>query len=54
MKIFVAGHWVDKPRVIEVKNLHDGALIDTVSRGDGADVERALAFAEQGTKVMRC
>ncbi len=52
MKMFVAGHWVDKPRVIEVKNPYDGALIDTVPRGDGADVERALACAEQGAKFM--
>ena len=42
MKMFVAGHWVDKPGVIEVKNFYDGALIDTVPRGDGADVERPL------------
>ncbi len=52
MKMFVAGHWVDKPRVIEVKKSYDGALIDTVPRGDGADVERALAIAEQRTKIM--
>ena len=52
MKMFVAGQWVDKSRVIEVKNPYDGALIDTVPRGDGADVERALVFAEQGAKVM--
>ncbi|MFB3060923.1 MAG: aldehyde dehydrogenase family protein, partial [Candidatus Binatia bacterium] len=52
MKMFVAGHWVDKPRVIEVKNPYDGEVLDTVPRGDGTDVERALAFAERGAKVM--
>src|SRR5499433_3917141 len=52
MKIFLAGQWTDKPKKIEVKNPFDDSIIDTVPKADGADVERALAFAERGAKVM--
>ena len=52
MKMFVAGEWVDKPKAIEVRNPYDDSLIDTVPRGDGIDLERVLAFAERGAKVM--
>ncbi|HXG50989.1 MAG TPA: aldehyde dehydrogenase family protein [candidate division Zixibacteria bacterium] len=52
MKIFLAGSWVDKPQKIEVKNPFDGSVIDTVPRADAADLEKALAFAERGAKVM--
>ncbi len=52
MKIFLAGNWVDKPKKLEVKNPFDNSVIDTVPRADAADLERALAFAERGAKVM--
>jgi acyl-CoA reductase-like NAD-dependent aldehyde dehydrogenase len=52
MKIFLAGNWVDKPKKIEVKNPFDNSVIDTVPRADAADLEKALAFAERGAKVM--
>ena len=52
MKMYLAGAWVDKPKVIEVTNPYDGEVIDTVPRGDGTDMERALAFADRGAKVM--
>ncbi len=52
MKMFIAGEWVDKPKGIEVLNPFDGSVIDTVPRGEVGDVERALAFAERGAKVM--
>ncbi|MBI2985849.1 MAG: aldehyde dehydrogenase family protein [Deltaproteobacteria bacterium] len=52
MKIFLAGNWVDKPKKIEVRNPFDNSVIDTVPKGDGADVDRALGFAERGAKVM--
>ena len=52
MKIFLAGNWVDKPKKLEVKNPFDNSVIDTVSRADAADLEKALAFAERGAKVM--
>ena len=52
MKIFLAGNWVDKPKKLEVKNPFDNSVIDTVPRADAADLEKALAFAERGAKVM--
>src|SRR5581483_9410894 len=52
MKMFLAGQWVDKPKKIEVRNPFDNAVIDTVPRGDAGDIDRALAYAERGAKVM--
>ena len=53
MKMFVAGSWLDKPGKIEVHNPFDGAVIDTVPKADESDVERALAAAVEGAKIMR-
>ena len=52
MKIFLAGQWVDRSNKIEVRNPFDNAIIDTVPKADADDVEKALAFAERGAKVM--
>src|SRR5438094_9973346 len=52
MKIFLGGNWVDKPNKIEVRNPFDNSIIDHVPKADGCDVEKALAFAERGAKVM--
>jgi glyceraldehyde-3-phosphate dehydrogenase (NADP+) len=52
MKIFLAGNWVDKPKKIEVRNPFDNSVIDTVPKADAGDLEKALAFAEHGAKVM--
>jgi glyceraldehyde-3-phosphate dehydrogenase (NADP+) len=52
MKIFLAGQWVDKMKKIEVRNPFDNAVIDTVPRAQADDLEKALAFAERGAKVM--
>jgi acyl-CoA reductase-like NAD-dependent aldehyde dehydrogenase len=52
VKIFLAGNWVDKAKKIEVKNPYDDSMIDTVPKADASDLERALAFAERGAKVM--
>jgi glyceraldehyde-3-phosphate dehydrogenase (NADP+) len=52
MKIFLAGNWVDKPKKLEVKNPYDDSVIDSVPKADAADLEKALAFAERGAKVM--
>ncbi|HEV7222880.1 MAG TPA: aldehyde dehydrogenase family protein [Pirellulales bacterium] len=53
MKMFLAGHWADKPEKIEVKNPYDGAVIDCVPKAGAADVDRALAGAVEGAKLMR-
>src|ERR687892_430417 len=52
MKIFLAGNWVDKAKKIEVRNPFDNSVIDTVARADADDLEKALAYAERGAKVM--
>jgi glyceraldehyde-3-phosphate dehydrogenase (NADP+) len=50
--MFVAGEWTDKPKRIEVRNSYDNSVVDTVPKGEASDVERALAYAEKGAKVM--
>ena len=52
MKIFLAGDWVDKPKKIEVRNPFDNSVIDAVPKADAGDLEKALAFAQRGAKVM--
>src|SRR6476620_4468921 len=52
MKIFLAGNWVDKPKKIEVRNPFDNSVFETVPRADAEDLEKALAYAERGAKVM--
>ncbi len=52
MQNFIAGQWIDKPKKIEVFNPFDNSVIDTVPRADAADVEKAMAFAERGAKIM--
>jgi len=52
VKIFLAGNWVDKPKKIEVRNPFDNSVIDTVPKADAGDLEKALAFAQRGAKVM--
>ena len=52
MKIFLAGNWVDKAKRLEVKNPFNSSVIDTVPKADASDLEKALAFAERGAKVM--
>ena len=52
MKIFLAGSWVDKPKKFEIKNPFDNSVLDTVPRADAEDLEKALAFAERGARVM--
>ena len=52
MKNFIAGQWIDKAKKIEVRNPFDDSIIDTVPKADAADLEKALAYAERGAKVM--
>lgn len=49
---FIAGSWIDKPKKIEVRNPYDASIVDTVPKADAGDLERALAFAERGAKMM--
>jgi acyl-CoA reductase-like NAD-dependent aldehyde dehydrogenase len=52
MKIFIEGKWIDKPKKIEVHNPYDNSVFETVPRADADDIEKALAFAERGARVM--
>ena len=52
MKNFIAGEWIDKAQKIDVTNPFDNSVIDAVPKADGDDLEKALAFAERGAKVM--
>ena len=52
MKMFLAGEWVDRPRMQEVGNPYDHSVIDSVPKAGTDDVERALAFARRGAAVM--
>ena len=53
MQMFIRGQWLDKPEKIEVINPFDGAVIDTVPRGDAGDVDAAIGGAVEGAKLMR-
>ena len=52
MKMYVAGQWTNGRDSIDVLNPYDGSVVDTVPRGSAEDVNRALASAERGAKVM--
>lgn len=52
MKMFVAGEWVDRAERIEVRNPFNAAVIDTVPKASPEDVDRGIAAAEQGAKIM--
>src|SRR5512147_2823180 len=52
MKVFLAGNWIEKTKKIEVTNPFNNSVIDTVPKADAGDLEKALAFAERGAKVM--
>jgi glyceraldehyde-3-phosphate dehydrogenase (NADP+) len=51
--MFLAGQWVDRPDRIEVRNPFDDTVIDTVPAASPEDVDRALAAAVEGAKIMR-
>jgi acyl-CoA reductase-like NAD-dependent aldehyde dehydrogenase len=52
MKMYIGGEWVDGEGAIDVVNPYDGSVVDTVPKAGDADVERALASAARGAKVM--
>ncbi len=52
MKMHLNGAWTDKAEKIEVLNPFDGSVIDTVPKGDEADIKSALAAAVRGAEIM--
>ena len=53
MKMFLAGEWVERDRVIEVLNPYDNSLIDTVPRGTREDALKAIEAAQKGFEEMK-
>ena len=52
MKMHVAGEWIDGSAQDEVLNPWNGDVVDTVPRASADDVDRALAVAEDGARIM--
>ena len=52
MKMHIGGQWIDKAQVVPVINPYDGSEVDTVPRGDAADVDAAVTSAVNGARVM--
>ena len=52
MTMHLNGAWTDKAEKIEVLNPFDGSVIDTVPKGDEADIQSALATAVRGAEIM--
>ena len=53
MKMFLRGEWVDRDQKIEVLNPFDGGVVDTVPRANAEDLEKVVAGAEEGARIMR-
>ncbi len=52
MRMYVAGEWLERDQRSEVRHPYDGLVVDTVPQANSADVERALAAAVEGARVM--
>ena len=53
MKMHIVGQWVDKSERIEVRNPYSGEVLDTVPKASADDVDRAIAGAVEGARLMR-
>ncbi|MFW6183685.1 MAG: aldehyde dehydrogenase family protein [Chloroflexota bacterium] len=53
MKMLLNGQWVDRSQKIEVCDPQDGSLVDTAPRAGGADMETAIAAAQEGFERAR-
>jgi acyl-CoA reductase-like NAD-dependent aldehyde dehydrogenase len=52
MKMFLAGEWVEREKIAEVKHPYDGHVVDTVPQATAEDVERAIGAAVEGARIM--
>jgi glyceraldehyde-3-phosphate dehydrogenase (NADP+) len=52
MDMYLAGEWVGRTAVAEVRSPFDGSVVDTVPLAAADDVDAALAFAERGARTM--
>ncbi|MFW5943534.1 MAG: aldehyde dehydrogenase family protein [bacterium] len=53
MKMLLNGQWVDRSQKIEVCDPQDGSLVDTAPRAGVADMETAIAAAQEGFERAR-
>lgn len=52
MRMYVAGHWIDREKKIDVLNPYDGTVVDTVPCAESGDIEKALESAVRGARMM--
>ena len=52
MKMYIAGRWVDSPKMSPVVSSYSGKEIDQVPEATEEQVEQALAAGVQGAKAM--
>ena len=52
MRMYINGQWIDKAETIPVLNPFDQSVLDTVPRGNAADVDLAITSAVRGAKAM--
>lgn len=52
MEMFIAGEWVSKPQVREIRNPFDGSVVDTVPAATREDVAAAIDAAQRAAGVM--
>ena len=52
MRMYINGQWIDKAETIPVFNPFDQSVLDTVPRGNAADVDLAITSAVRGAKAM--
>jgi len=53
MKMFCAGQWQDTNQTINVTNPFDQSVIDTVPKGSGEEIKKAVSVLEQGARIMK-
>ncbi|HWQ68944.1 MAG TPA: aldehyde dehydrogenase family protein [Patescibacteria group bacterium] len=52
MRMYIAGHWIDTEKKINILNPYDGTVVDTVPCAGSGDVEKALESAVRGARTM--
>jgi acyl-CoA reductase-like NAD-dependent aldehyde dehydrogenase len=52
MRMYVAGHWIDRDKKIDVLNPYDGTVVDTVPCAESGDIEKTLEGAARGARTM--
>src|SRR3954470_19726490 len=53
MAIYICGEWVPADACDDVTLPYDGSTVGVVPRGDAKHVQKAVAAAQQGARLMR-